>query len=218
VRGLTPIEAGLTLVPLSLAALVTAPLAGRFLHGVAPRWMIGGGLALIGAGVLAQAHLAGGSSWSALLPGLLLVGVGVGLATPILASAALAAVPVQRAGMAAGAVNTTRQLGYALGIAALGLVCQSRIASKIGGAPGVRHAGEAARAITGGQGHRLIASAPPSRRAGIDAAIHSAFASGLNVTMLAAGATGLVASGLVLAMLRRSPEHAPEPEREPAPA
>jgi hypothetical protein len=180
--------------------------------------MIGGGLALIGAGVLAQAHLSSGSSWSALLPGLLIVGVGVGLATPILASAALAAVPVQRSGMAAGAVNTTRQLGYALGIAALGLVCQNRIAAKIGEAPGVRHAGAAAREITGGQGHQLIASAPPSQRSGIDAAIHAAFASGLNLTMVAAGATGLVASGVVLAMLRRRPEHMPEAEREPAPA
>jgi EmrB/QacA subfamily drug resistance transporter len=214
VRGLTPIQAGLSLVPLSLAALVTAPLAGRFLQDVAPRWMIGGGLALIGAGVLAQAHLAGGSSWSALLPGLVVIGVGVGLATPVLASAALAAVPVQRSGMAAGAVNTARQLGYALGIAALGLICQSRIAAKIDGTPGLRHAGAAAREITGGQGHQLIASAPAPQRTGIDAAIHSAFASGLNVTMLTAGVVGLVASGLVVAMLRRRPERAPEAEPE----
>ena len=50
----------------------------------------------------------------------------MGLATPTLASAAMAAVPPMRAGMAAGAVNTARQLGLALGIGALGSIYDAR--------------------------------------------------------------------------------------------
>ena len=61
------------------------------------------------------------------MPGLVLVGAGTGLVTPGIAGAALAAVPAERAGMAGGAVNTFRQLGYALGIALCGTVLTSRM-------------------------------------------------------------------------------------------
>jgi EmrB/QacA subfamily drug resistance transporter len=208
VRGLTPIETGLALVPLALMALVVSLIGGRFLHHVAPRWMISGGLALIGLGALAQAHLSSGSSWSALTPGLLLIGIGVGLATPILASAALSSVPPEQGGMASGAVNTARQLGYALGIAGLGVICQSRIGSRIGGISGVGHGSTSAlaREITGGQAPGLIHAAPPSARPALDAAIHAAYASGLNITMLVAGAIGLV--GAVWVAVALSPARA----------
>jgi EmrB/QacA subfamily drug resistance transporter len=204
VRGMSPIDTGLALVPLALAALPVSLIGGRFLHRVAPRWMIGGGLALIGAGSLAQAHLGAGSGWSALTPGLVLIGIGVGLATPILASAALASVPPERGGMASGAVNTARQLGYALGIAGLGLICQSRIGARIAGTPGLDHGSVSAtaRAITGGQGPALIHAAAPGGRPAIDAAIHSAFASGLNVTLVVAGAIGLLGAAWVVVALR----------------
>jgi EmrB/QacA subfamily drug resistance transporter len=119
-QGLSPIGAGLVVLPMPAAAFVVSALAGRFLHGGSGRAAIAGGLLAIGAGDLLHASLGAGSSWSALLAGLAVSGVGVGLATPTLVSAALAAVPPERAGMAAGAVNTARQLGLALGIALLG--------------------------------------------------------------------------------------------------
>jgi EmrB/QacA subfamily drug resistance transporter len=214
VRGMTPIQAGLALVPLSLAALPVSLIGGRYLHNVSPRWMISGGLALIGIGSLADAHLSAGSSWSALLPGLLVIGVGVGLATPVLASAALASVPHERGGMASGAVNTARQLGYAIGIAGLGVICQSRIGAKIGDIPGVIHgsASSIARAITGGQGPALLHAAPASARSAVDASIHSAYASGLNVTLIVAGALGLVGAAWVAAALRPRTAEALEPD------
>ena len=119
VLGLSPIEAGLTGLPLSVAAFAVSAAIGRFLHGSRPGPIIGGGLVLIGLGGLISAALVHGSaSWPALVPGFLVLGVGVGIATPTLSSAAMSAVPVERGGMAAGAVNTARQLGFAFGIAA----------------------------------------------------------------------------------------------------
>lgn len=132
VRSMSPIGAGLAVLPLSIAALFTSLTVGRVLHAASPRALIGGGLMLIGAGALTIAHLDARSSWQSLTLGLAITGVGVGLATPALASAALAAVPIQHSGMAAGAVNTMRQLGYALGIAVLGAVL-------VGHAPAALH-------------------------------------------------------------------------------
>ena len=68
-----------------------------------------------------------GNWLSAVVPGLAITGIGVGLATGPLAAAVLVAVPSHRGGMASGALNTARQLGYALGIATLGLVCESGV-------------------------------------------------------------------------------------------
>ncbi|MGP3927941.1 MFS transporter [Streptomyces sp. 8N616] len=122
VLGLSPVHGGLTVLPLAATAFVAAVVGGCMLHGVQPRLTIGVGLALIDAGTLAQAVLDAGSSWTALLPGLVLAGVGTGLVSPALAGAALAAVPAERAGMAGGAVNTFRQFGYAFGVAVFGTV------------------------------------------------------------------------------------------------
>jgi len=125
VLGLSPIKAGLAVSPLALTAFVVAGFGGRYLGKLAPQWPIGLGLALIGAGTLALTIVHGGSSWTALVPGLLISGIGVGMCTPVLTSAAMSTVPHQKAGMAGGALNTFRQLGYALGIAVLGTIFAS---------------------------------------------------------------------------------------------
>ena len=122
VLGLPAIEAGLVLLPSAGTAFVVSAVAGRFLHGMAARWPLGAGLVLIGVGSLLRMFLTASSGWASLMAGLVVSGIGVGLAAPVLISAALAAVPRPRSGMASGAVNTFRQIGYALGIAAFGSV------------------------------------------------------------------------------------------------
>ena len=130
VLGLSAVGAGLALLPMSAAAFVTSAVTARRFVDVTPRRTIAGGLALIGAGGLAQAFVGAGSSWPALLPGLLVTGVGVGVCLPSLSAAAMASAPVDRGGMAAGALNTARQLGMALGIAALGTIFANHVADR----------------------------------------------------------------------------------------
>lgn len=122
VLDLSAMAAGLVILPLPAAVFITSLLGGRLLHRVPARWAIGIGLALIGIGGLAQTALDADSHWTVLLPGLVITGIGAGLAMPAVTGAALAAVPAERGGMASGTVNALRQLGYALTVAVLGAV------------------------------------------------------------------------------------------------
>ncbi len=202
--GMSPVRGGLVLLPLSAAAFVVAGVGGRLLHGVSARLTIGGGLLLIGAGGFCQAVLDADASWPSLIPGLVLTGLGTGLIAPAIASAALAAVPPERAGMAGGAVNTFRQLGFAVGVAVYGTALTARMEHTL------PHA--AAHALAGG-GAAALRGALPER------VLRTAFASGINVAELAAGATALVAGAVVLVLVRRSKtlKHAPAVPPESVP-
>jgi predicted MFS family arabinose efflux permease len=79
------------------------------------------------AGAGCSAHLTASSTWLVLLPGFILAGVGLGITSTGLASAALSAVEPAHAGMAAGMVNTLRQVGTATGVAVLGALYASRV-------------------------------------------------------------------------------------------
>ena len=77
------------------------------------------------------------SGWTALLAGFIVSGAGVGLINPALASTAIGVVPPQRSGMASGINNTFRQVGIATGIAVLGAIFESGLAtSSRPGSPG----------------------------------------------------------------------------------
>ncbi|GIJ44293.1 MFS transporter [Virgisporangium aliadipatigenens] len=140
VLGLGPVRAGAALVPMAAAAFVSSGLSGRFLANVAPRLPIGVGLLLVAAGSAAQAVLDASSDAWAVLPGLVVGGIGVGVSIPVLSSAVMASVPAERGGMAAGALNTFRQLGYALGVAVLGLVFRDGVEGHPAGGPRAAYA------------------------------------------------------------------------------
>ncbi len=143
----------------------------------------------------------GGASWPALIPGFVLIGIGVGLATPTFSSAAMGAVPPQRGGMAAGAVNTARQLGFALGIAALGSVFAARAAHVLGNHR-VPSSDRVSRALAGGQAKVLLAKAPTQFHARLNDALHAAAVQGVQWAFLVSGIAGVLAGLAVLVMLR----------------
>ena len=203
VMGLSPIQAGLVGLPLAGAAFVVSASIGRLLHHRAPGPIIGGGLLLIGAGAaLCALLLNDDSSWPALMAGYILIGIGVGLATPTLSSTAMAAVPVKRGGMASGMVNTMRQLGFAIGIAVLGSLFASRAAATfqaagLPGSTGLSHA------LAGGQAREIVAQASPGTAAAAGHLVHMASIAGLHGAFWAAGIAGSAAGVAVLALIRR---------------
>ncbi|WP_229073457.1 MFS transporter [Actinoplanes sp. DH11] len=127
--GKGPVDAGLLgALPLSVASLLVGVFAGRHLQRVPARWTVGAGMLLIAAGNLLQTRVDPGSGGSVLIPGLILVGLGVGVVLPTMSSAVLAEVPRERSGMAGGALNAFRQLGFAFGVAVLGTTVQGQAA------------------------------------------------------------------------------------------
>ncbi|MEU3771649.1 MFS transporter [Streptomyces sp. NPDC032472] len=198
VEGMGPVGAGLVLVPLSLAAFLVSAAAGRLLQGVPARLTIGGGLLLIGAGALLQAWmLDAGDGWPALVPGLVVTGVGVGAALPPLAATVMGSVAPARAGMAGGALNAARQLGMAFGVAVLGSLFHAGLAD---GLAGSGQADGTAEVLASGGAGRLLAAAPAAR-----AWIEEAFASGLRDTFTASGVMGLLGALAVVLLVRPRP-------------
>jgi len=196
VLGRTAIQAGLIFLPCALAAFVTSAVIGKVMHRAHPRVFISVGLLVIAAGALAQAVIRSGSSWAVVIPGLVLVGIGAGLAIAPLSATAMSGVPWQQAGMAGGALSSFRQLGYAFGIAVLGEVFRGGL---------TRVAGSSlAGPLGGGQAGAVIARSPH-----LTTLVHQAFADGLDVMYLVAAGFGVLAAIIVLALVRPSAAAAP---------
>jgi EmrB/QacA subfamily drug resistance transporter len=192
VLGLSAIQAGLVVLPCAACAFLVSGQVGRFLYRTSPRWMVGLGLLVIAVGALAQAVVRQNSSWPVVIPGLVLVGIGAGLAMASLTSTAMAAVPWQRAGMAGGALSAFRQLGYAFGIAVLGEVFRGGLTRTAG-------AGLSAT-LSGGQAQAVLARTPA-----LSPVVHRAFANGLDLAYVVAAGLGLLAAAAVFVLARPRP-------------
>jgi predicted MFS family arabinose efflux permease len=129
--GYSPQQTGLRFLPLTVMSFVVAPLAGRVSRTVPLRVLFGLGMALVGTGLMLMSRIDANSDWTALLPGFILAGAGIGMVNPSLAQAAVGVVPPQRAGMASGINSTFRQVGIATGIAGLGAIFQGLLTKKI---------------------------------------------------------------------------------------
>jgi len=122
---LSPLQAGLRFLPLSLLSFVVSPIAGRLSARMPVRILFGIGMALVGAALLLMHGITRSSHWTTLLAGFIVGGIGVGTVNAPLASTAVGVVEPRRAGMASGINNTFRQVGIATGVAGLGAIYQS---------------------------------------------------------------------------------------------
>ena len=121
VEGWSALEVGLSWLIMNTPFLIASTLAGRLATwiGTATCWL---GVLLGGLGVLALAFLTPGAGLLAASPGYVLIGVGYGMAVPTISSVAVAALLPQHSGLASGVLNTARQVGTAVGLAALAAV------------------------------------------------------------------------------------------------
>ncbi len=98
VLGYSAVEAGVRFLFLSGAAFVAAAVAGRLTEKVPAKWLIAPGFVVLGVGLLLIHGIEVDSSWTHLIPGLVVCGLGVGMINTPLASTAVGVVPVDRAG------------------------------------------------------------------------------------------------------------------------
>jgi EmrB/QacA subfamily drug resistance transporter len=214
VLGHSPLSAGVIFLPLTVLSFFVAPVAGRLSSRIPIRVLLGVGLTFVGIALLLMHGVKLGDSWTTLLAGFLFAGAGIGMVNPGIAQTAIGVVPPQKAGMGSGINNTFRQVGIATGVAGLGAIFQTQVASKLtelapNAPPGF------ADAVSSGAIHAAVQQAPAGAQAQLTTAADQAFISGFNEILLVGAILALVGAVLGFALVRSS-DFVGQPEGEPA--
>ena len=117
--GLSPVGAGLTLLPATVLMLLLSPRTGRWGKEHGGRWPMALGAAIAAGAFVCFLLLRPGAAWTAVLPGAVLLGLGLSLAVAPLTVVVLDSVRPERAGIAAGVNNAVARLAGLLGVAAV---------------------------------------------------------------------------------------------------
>jgi EmrB/QacA subfamily drug resistance transporter len=221
--GYSPLQAGLRYLPITLMPFFVAPVAVALMARLQARVMMAIGLAGVGAGLLLMSGLTAHSTWTALLPGFLVAGVGVGLLNPVIADVAVSVVPKERSGMAAGINDTFRQVGVAVGVAAWGAIFLGRGATKISalaaGTPAAAggHPRRLLEAASDGRLGSALSAVPHAARGVVASATREGFLSGLNAILVIGALLAIAGSAVALWLVREQQIERDQPELATAP-
>jgi EmrB/QacA subfamily drug resistance transporter len=207
VLGFSPFATGLRLLVISGGIIATSTIAGRLTSHVPVRFLIGPGLLLVGVGLLLMRGLTASSEWTHLVPGMIVVGAGIGMINPPLASTAVGVVQPQQAGMASGINSTFRQVGIATGIALLGSLFSSRVKESVlqsvATVPGLAgHGAQLATAIQSGQAGQAISHLPAADRGPAALITRVAFTTALDRILLVGAIVALTAAVVCFSTIR----------------
>jgi len=132
VLGFTAIKTGVGYLAVALTAVVSSGVAQALVTRIGVKPALIGGLALVGGGLVYFTQISpNGSYFSDLFPGFIILGIGLGFTFVPISIAALAGVTGRDAGLASGLINTSQQIGGALGLAILTTVSTNRFTSLI---------------------------------------------------------------------------------------
>jgi len=132
VRGFSALTAGLTFAPMSLTSMFVAPFAGRFADKVGGKYILLTGISLFTIGFGLVTYVAGpDSTWITFLVPAIVAGAGMGMTFAPMTTVAMRNISPRMAGAASGILNTTRQLGAAIGSAVVGAILQNQLATTL---------------------------------------------------------------------------------------
>jgi len=132
VRGFSALVAGLTLAPMSLTSMLTAPFAGRFADRIGGKYILMAGISLFTIGIGLIAYIAGpDSTWINFLVPAIIAGAGIGMTFAPMTTVAMRNIEPRVAGAASAVLNTIRQLGAAIGSAVIGAILQNQLATTL---------------------------------------------------------------------------------------
>ena len=125
VRGVSPVEAGLAVVPIALMTVLLSPISGRMVGRTGPRkpLMIAGLSLFLGSCMLVGIDPTTPFAW--LVAAYVVFGIGIGFVNAPITNAAISGMPVAQAGVAAAVATTSRQFGQAIGVALVGAIAAS---------------------------------------------------------------------------------------------
>ena len=209
VRGYDPLGAGLATLPFAFVTAGFSPIAMLLMRRFGTKLVVAAGLATMGAGFVVAATTAVDSPyWGKVIIGMALMAAGLGLTTGPATDAIMGALPRTKAGAGSAVNDTTREVGGTLGVAIVGSVLNSAYGSHVVssltalGAP-------AATAHLAGQsvvaGMTVASRFPAPLRDAAQAAVRSAFVTGLHRGSFVAAGTVLVASLMVLVFVPARP-------------
>jgi EmrB/QacA subfamily drug resistance transporter len=131
-RGFSALVAGLTMAPMSVTSMFTAPFAGRFADKVGGKYILMAGISLFTAGMASIALVAGpDSTWINFLVPAIIAGAGMGMTFAPMTTVAMRNIEPRIAGSASAVLNTIRQLGAVIGSAVVGALLQNQLATTL---------------------------------------------------------------------------------------
>jgi EmrB/QacA subfamily drug resistance transporter len=215
ILGYSPLQAGIRFLPSTLLLVVMGPLAGRLTDRVGPRPLMAAGLLIVSAAVFVQSGITVHTTYLRLLPGFVLMGIGIGLVMSPMSTAAMNSVDRTKAGAASGVLSMSRMVGGTFGVAVMGALIatlgRSSIDSHLPQLPAPTRA-TLANSLGGGG---VQGSGTPAR---VVSAVHEAFVSALGTGLAISAAVtlcGAVAAWLLIEPIRakRGPQPAEGEQR-----
>lgn len=198
VLGLSPLETGLRLLPLTFAAMAAGATGSHTLHRIGPRRMVGWGFVLTAAAVLLLTLMGQHDRPWLLTTGFVLLGFG--LQTTLFAAyeSMLSEAPPEQAGGAAAIGETSYQLGAGMGIALLGSVMNAAYAPALSSLSGVPGSASSAAANSLGEAYQVADGLGGAAGDMVRTTARHSFVHGLHVTLLVSA--GLLLLGALAAL------------------
>jgi EmrB/QacA subfamily drug resistance transporter len=218
----SPLQTGVRFLPATLVIIVMGPLAGRLTDRVGPRPLMTLGLVIVSAAVFTQSRITIHSGYGLLLPGFILMGLGMGLVMSPMSTAAMNAVDRTKAGAASGVLSMSRMIGSTFGVAVMGALVatigRSKIDQLLPHLPSASRAAIANGISSGGSlgGHHATAQVVSASR--------EAFVSALGTGLTVGAAAVLIGAVVAWVLVESRPKQAepelaaPQPRGDPEPA
>ncbi|MGW6966239.1 MFS transporter [Streptomyces zaomyceticus] len=201
VLGLSPLETGLRLLPLTFAAMAAGATGSYTLRRIGPRRMVGWGFVLTAAAVLLLTFMGQHDRPLLLTVGFVLLGFGLQTTLFSAYESMLSEAPQRSAGAAASIGETSYQLGAGMGTALLGSVMNAAYAPGLAAVPGVPEEASRAAANSLGEAYQVAGQLGGAAGGALHQAARHAFVGGLHITLFVSA--GLLLLGAVMA--RRLP-------------
>jgi EmrB/QacA subfamily drug resistance transporter len=211
IRHYTPLQAGIRFLPSTLMIVLIAPVAGRLADRVGPRPLMTFGLLAVSGSLFWQSYLTVSSGYGTLLPGFVLMGIGMAFVMSPMSTAAMNSVDQAKAGVASGILSMSRMVGGTFGVAVLGAMVstlgRSKIDQLLPGVPSGVRARVADSLGSGGVLHGMPASV-------VDAS-QRAFVYALQNGLRLGAAVALVGAAVAWTFVGGRPEAARQPASVP---
>jgi MFS family permease len=128
-KGFSPLGTGVAIAPFAIGMIVVSRRSIGWARRIGIRWTVAAGLASIVAGLLLLSLADAGTPYPLYLVFLLAMSIGLGLCLPSLSAAVMTSLPRSQSGLGSGLNGATREIGSALGVAAIGTIIGSRLSS-----------------------------------------------------------------------------------------